>query len=80
MTFADMHDVVHRAASAKGGRMRVKKGFATNKELAKIAGSKGGKAKHANRGREDRKEEEDTRGNNGFLERVLGDIDDNDNV
>lgn len=27
----------------KGGRVKVKKGFATNKELARLAGRKGGK-------------------------------------
>lgn len=58
MTFASMPGVVHEAASRKGGKVRTKKGFAKNNELAKLAGSKGGKAKHENRRKEDVQAEE----------------------
>lgn len=73
--FQDMPDVVHSAASRKGGRIKVKKGFAVNPELAREAGRKGGLSKHGNRsitGAEQAKE--DTRRDGPQLADILGDI------
>lgn len=49
MGFQDMMGYAQKAASSKGGKVKVDKGFAKNKELAKIAGAKGGHAKEANK-------------------------------
>lgn len=53
MGFQHMKDVYHKAASRKGGKIKIKKGFGANPELARLAGAKGGKAKHENRSRAD---------------------------
>lgn len=42
-------------AGALGGKAKVPKGFAVNKELARIAGSKGGRQRHANISQEEPK-------------------------
>lgn len=47
MGFQDMPEVVHQAASGKGGKIKGRKGFAANPELAREAGRKGGYAKAA---------------------------------
>lgn len=48
MGFQHMHPVIRRAAQRKGGRWKLKKGFGTNPELARKAGSKGGTNKKLN--------------------------------
>lgn len=69
--------ILHKAASAKGGRAKVKKGFAMNPELAKTAGSKGGVAKRDNnRGGEGAKQTQaDSGGDNTIrVADILGDL------
>lgn len=74
--FADMPEVVHKAASRKGGRVKTNKGFAANRELAKSAGSRGGRAKYENQSKEDRKTEEHRRdGGTPVMEAILGVLD-----
>lgn len=75
MGFQDFHEAVHRAASRKGGRIRVSKGFGKNRKLAAEAGRKGGLQKHANRNKKSGPEEVSSGGNTGLLEKVLGDLD-----
>lgn len=49
MGFQDMVDVVHKAASAKGGRIKKAKGLAMlSPEKRREIASMGGKAKHEN--------------------------------
>lgn len=60
MGWQDTHPVVHKAASAKGGRVQKAKGLATlpverRREIASL----GGKAKHANSSK-DKPDEEKT--------------------
>lgn len=81
MGFQDMPEVVRRAAQAKGGRVRTKKGFAAMSPEKRLAAqSKGGKAKYGNQSRKGAKQiEEGTGSNTHLLERILGNIDgDND--
>lgn len=60
--FQDVPKVVHLAASRKGGKIKVKKGFAMNPELAKRAGSIGGRNAAYNRREGINKTKEDTGG------------------
>lgn len=73
--FQDMETVTHRAASRKGGRARVKKGFAANPELAKRAGRIGGINANQNRKRPKQNEASGSDNLQGLAE-ILGDIDD----
>lgn len=48
--FAAMHPIIHKFASAKGGKAKVPKGFALMPpERRKEVWASGGRAKHANR-------------------------------
>lgn len=51
MGFQHFKKPIHEAASRKGGRIKISKGFGKNPALASEAGRKGGIAKHANRGK-----------------------------
>jgi general stress protein YciG len=76
MGFQHFKPIVHEAASRKGGKIKVVKGFGKNPELARLAGSKGGKAKHANRSKEKPdKEEAYTGGERRLLEKLLDYLD-----
>lgn len=76
MGFQDMPGVVHRAASAKGGRIRTKKGFALmSPDKRREAQSRGGN-NAANRDREGAKPGQASGGDNQQpLADLLGDID-----
>lgn len=76
MGFQDMPEVVRRAAQAKGGRVKTKKGFAAmSPEKRQAAQSKGGKAKYGNRSNEGTKQSQESTGDNShLLERILGSI------
>ena len=81
MGFQDMPEVVHKAASSKGGRIKTRKGLAAiTAEQRKAIQSKGGKARYANRNREGAKQTQETgSGDTPVLEAILGNIDgDND--
>lgn len=78
MGFQDMVEVVHRAASSKGGKIRGRKGLAAmSPEKRREIQSKGGKARH---GDNDSKATKQTqgggRGGLSVLETILGGIDD----
>lgn len=77
MGFQDMPEVVHRAASSKGGKVKTPKGLANvSPEKKREIQSKGGKAKYANRNNEGAKQESHNSGGNTHLvERILGNID-----
>lgn len=78
MGFQDMPEVVHQAASRKGGKARVRKGWAsrTAAERKKIA-AKGGKTKYENRSKKAGKNEERTSvGRETIMDAILGDVDD----
>lgn len=79
MGFQHMKPIVLEAASRKGGKWKIRKGFGTNHELAVEAGSRGGIAKRENRNKETViSEETDTSIDKGHLEKVLGDIGEED--
>lgn len=77
MGFQDMVDVVHRAASAKGGRTRKAKGLAKlSPERRKEIASMGGKAKHENSNQKGAKQTEaGGGGNTPKLADLLGTLD-----
>lgn len=77
MGFQDMVGVVHKAASAKGGRVRKAKGLATlSPERRKEIASMGGKAKHGNRSEKGAKQTQENRsGNREQLADILGALD-----
>ena len=77
MGFQDMKEVVHKAASSKGGRVRTKKGLAAmSPEKRREVQSKGGKTSVENkRRRGDKQTQEGTGGSPSVLEAVLGNID-----
>ena len=81
MGFQDMVEVVHRAASSKGGKIRGRKGLAAmSPEKRREIQSKGGKARH---GDNDRKATKQAQGSGrrgpSVLETILGGVDgDND--
>lgn len=79
MGFQDMPEVVHKAASRKGGRIKTRKGLAAiTAEQRKAIQSKGGKARYANRSRKGAKQtQEGDSGEPRLLEAVLGNIDGN---
>lgn len=60
MGFQHFKKTVHEAASRKGGRIKISKGFGKNPALASEAGRKGGIAKHANQGEEPQQREDNT--------------------
>ena len=74
MGFQDVPRIVHTAASRKGGRIKIDKGFAKNKELAKLAGAKGGHAKEANKTKRQEKPVAES-GEASFLDEILGVLD-----
>lgn len=77
MGFQDLPKQIHIPASRKGGKVRTKKGFAMNSELAREAGAKGGKAKAENKsnGNTNVRKAPESNGR-GFLEEVLGTLED----
>jgi hypothetical protein len=77
MGFQHMPEVVRRAAQAKGGRVKTKKGLAAmSPEKRHAAQSKGGLARHDNRSRTaSQSSETDTGGNRALLERIIGSVD-----
>lgn len=77
MGFQNMPEVVHRAASSKGGRVRKPKGLALlSPERRKEIASKGGKAKYGNTNSKGTKQTEANRsGNTHLVERILGTLD-----
>ena len=77
MGFQDMPKVVHEAASAKGGRVKARKGLAAmSPEKRREVQSKGGKTTYENRSRKGAKQtQEGTGGSPSVLESVLGNID-----
>ena len=81
MGFQDMYDVVHRAASAKGGRVKTTKGLAAmSPEKRREVQSKGGKTSADKRNAGIKQTQEGTGGIPSVLEAVLGEIDDKDSV
>lgn len=82
MGFQDMPEVVHKAASSKGGKIRVKKGLAAIPiEQRKAIQSKGGKARYGNQSKKGAKQTQDSGGGNTpILEAVLGNIDGDNNT
>ena len=76
MAFQHNHEVVQQAISRKAGKIRNKrKGFGSNPALARIAGSKGGHAKQANKDKIPDFKQEYPSGDRNFLEDVLGTLD-----
>ena len=61
MGFQDMYDVVHRAASAKGGRVKTTKGLAAmSPEKRREVQSKGGKSRYGNNSNTGAKQTQDS--------------------
>ena len=77
MGFQDMPEVVRRAAQAKGGRVRTKKGFAAmSPEKRREVQSKGGKTRYGNKSNEGAKQtQESGSGSAPLLEAILGNLD-----
>lgn len=77
MAFQHNHEVVQSAISRKGGKIRGKrKGFGSNPELARAAGSKGGYAKAANKSNGNSNTvKKNTGSDRNFLEAVIGTLD-----
>lgn len=75
MGFQHMKRPILEAASRKGGKIRVDKGFAKNKELAREAGAKGGKAKYENQSRGIVKTQKDSSNSGVNLADIFGDLD-----
>lgn len=78
MGFQDMPEVVQRAASRKGGRIKVKKGLgAMSEEKRKQITSMGGKARYENKSGNSTIKKKDTGSAVGKtrLADVLGDLD-----
>ena len=82
MGFQDMPKVVHEAASAKGGRVKARKGLAAmSPEKRREVQSKGGKTTYENRSRKGAKQTQEGRGGSTpILEAVLGNIDGDNNT
>ena len=76
MGFQDMYDVVHRAASAKGGRVKTTKGLAAmSPEKRREVQSKGGKTSGENKRRKGAKQTQEGTGRSpSVLEAVLADV------
>ena len=79
MGFQDMYEVVHRAASSKGGRVKTTKGLAAmSPEKRREVQSKGGKTSGNNKRSKGAKQTQEGRGGSpSVLEAALGNIDDN---
>lgn len=76
MGFQDMPGVVHRAASAKGGRVKTVKGLAAmSPEKRREVQSKGGKSSANSSSKGAKQAQEGAGGSPPLLEAVLGDID-----
>lgn len=58
MGFQHLKDIVHEAASRKGGKIKVDKGFAKNTKLASEAGRKGMASRWSDEGRRKAAEQE----------------------
>ena len=82
MGFQDMYDVVHRAASAKGGRVKTTKGLAAmSPEKRREVQSKGGKTSVENKRRKGAKQTQESGSRSTpLLEAILGNIDDSNKV
>ena len=78
MGFQDMYDVVHRAASAKGGRVKTTKGLAAmSPEKRREVQSKGGKTSGNNKRSKGAKQtQESASRSTPLLEAIIGNIDD----
>ena len=76
MGFQDMYEVVHKAASSKGGRVKTTKGLAAmSPEKRREVQSKGGKISVENKRRKGAKQtQEGTGGSPSVLEAVLADV------
>lgn len=74
MGFQHLRPIVHEAASRKGGRIKVDKGFAVNRDLAVEAGRKGGIAKRENQGKEPIKSQENNGESGSVMEQILRDL------
>ena len=77
MGFQDMQEVVHKAASSKGGRVRTKKGLAAmSPEKRREVQSKGGKARYGNNSNTGAKQTQESGSRSTpLLEAILGNID-----
>ncbi len=76
MGFQDMKEVVHKAASSKGGRVRTKKGLAAmSPEKRREVQSKGGKTSGNKRNTGAKQTQESGSRSTPLLEAVLGNID-----
>lgn len=77
MGFQDMKEVVLKAASSKGGRVRTKKGLAAmSPEKRREVQSKGGKARHENNSNKGAKQTQESGvGSLSVLEAILGGVD-----
>ena len=76
MSFRKMHPLLAKEIQRKGGKARVKKGFGVNPDLARQAGSKGGKAKHANRSKGEAVKKDNSSGESINLADLLGNLND----
>lgn len=79
MGFQHMKEIIHKASSSKGGKIRGKKGLAAMPlEKQREIQSKGGRAVHANKNNP--KAEQAQKGGGGYtplLETILRDLDEN---
>lgn len=76
MGFQDMPEVVHKAASAKGGRVKTIKGLAAmSPEKRREVQSKGGKSSANSSSKGAKQTQEGRGGSPSVLEAVLGNID-----
>lgn len=81
MGFQDMQEVVHKAASSKGGRVKTRKGLAAmSPEKRREVQSKGGKTSGNKRNTGAKQTQEDSGGSPSVLEAVLGNIDGNNDT
>lgn len=77
MAFDDMHEIVHKAASAKGGRVKKTKGIGSlSPERRREIAAMGGKAKYANRDNQGAKQSKADRSDDSQrLADILGNLD-----
>lgn len=77
MGFQHMKEIIHKASSSKGGKIRGKKGLAAMPpEKRQEIQSKGGRAVHANKDNQQAKQtQKGGGGHTPLLEAILGDLD-----
>lgn len=77
MGFQHMPEIVRQAAGRKGGKLKIRKGLgAMPEEQRKTIAAMGGKAKHANRSRNENQQNEATKSQpSSNLGDLLGDLD-----